>query len=198
MDWHVALAALSAILVLYSIVPYVRDIFYGTTRPSTITWFLWLFIQTIAIVAQISEGASWSIVVVIVDGLAIFVVFILSISGYGYRSLSRFDVLCGFFGVLAIILWQVTGDAIIAIVFAMVADTCAALPTIVKAYKDPWSEHAIAWGFTMTAGLVGLAATERYDAANLLFPAYLAVVNGLIFFLAFFGQRRVKKVPISG
>src|SRR3989344_2328987 len=116
MDWHIALAVLSGVLVLCSVVPYVRDIFYGTTRPNAVTWFLWLFIQTIAIVAQISEGASWSIVVVIVDGLAIFVVFILSISGYGYRSLSRFDVFCGFFGVLAIILWQVTGDAIIAIV----------------------------------------------------------------------------------
>ena len=193
MDWHIALAALSGILVLCSVVPYVRDILYGTTRPNAVTWFLWLFIQTIAIAAQLFEGASWSVVVVIVDGLTIFVVFALSISGYGYRSLSRFDISCGVFGVLAIILWQITGDAVIAIIFSIVADTCAALPTIRKAYKDPWSEHAIAWGFTMTAALVGIAATERYDAANILFPAYLACVNGLIFFLAFFGQRRLAK-----
>src|SRR3989344_5081517 len=193
MDWHVALAALSGILVLCSVVPYVRDIFYGTTRPNAVTWFLWLFIQTIAIAAQLFEGASWSVVVVIVDGLTIFVVFALSISGYGYRSLSGFDISCGIFGVLAIILWQITGDAVIAIIFSIVADTCAALPTIRKAYKDPWSEYAIAWGFTMTAALVGIAATERYDAANILFPAYLACVNGLIFFLAFFGQRRLAK-----
>lgn len=192
-DWHLALAVLSGVLILCSIIPYVRGVLYGTTRPNAVTWFLWLFIQTIAIAAQLSEGASWSVVVVIVDGLTIFVVFVLSVIGYGYRAYSRFDILCGVFGVFAIILWQTTGDAIVALAFSIVADICAALPTISKAYRDPWSEHAIAWGITMLAALVGLAANERFDLANVLFPAYLAAVNGLIFFLAFFGQRRVKK-----
>lgn len=190
MDIHLVLAAISAFLALASCVPYVRDIFYGTTRPNAVTWFLWLFIQAIAIAAQISGGASWSIIMVIADGLAIVLVFILSITGYGYRSYDRFDIGCGVLGVIAIIAWQLTGTPLIAIILSVVADGFAALPTIRKAYADPWSEHPTGWAFTTVAAVVGIASTTQWDATNLIFPAYLAVVNGLTFTLAFIGRRR--------
>lgn len=193
MDWHTILAVLAGILCFLSAIPYVRDIVYGTTRPNTTTWFLWLFIQAIAIAAQFHEGASWSIIMVIADGVTIALVFLLSVIGYGYRSFTRFDLWCGVFGIIAILLWQMTGNAILALIFSIVADTCAALPTIKKSYIDPWSENPTGWAFTMVAAILAIASTARFDAANVLFPTYLAAVNALIFALAFFGRRSRKK-----
>ncbi len=189
MDWHLIVAVISASLCFGSVIPYVRDILYGTTRPNAVTWFLWLFIQAIAIAAQIHAGASWSLVMVIADGVTIGIVFVLSVIGYGYTSYDRTDLFCGLVGVLAIVLWVVTGNALVALVLSVVADGCAAFPTLRKAYKDPWSENPTGWAFTTVAALLAIISTTRFDTANLLFPAYLAVVNGLTFALAFVGRK---------
>jgi hypothetical protein len=196
-DWHIILAAIAAILSFASVVPYVRDILYGTTRPNTITWFLWLFIQGIAIAAQFSEGASWSIIMVIADGITIMLVLVLSVIGYGYREWNAFDVVCGILGIVAIVAWQITGDAILALILSVVADALAAAPTIRKAYSDPWSENPTGWAFTAVAAVFGVLSTTSWNTANLLFPGYLALINGLTFTLAYFGRRSHRK-PKTG
>lgn len=193
MDFHIALAALSAILCIASAVPYAKDIFYGTTRPNAITWFLWLFIQAIAIAGQWSSGASFSIVLVIADGFTVAFVFVLSVIGYGYRELHAVDFLCGVLGIIAIIAWLLTGNPVLALMFAVAADLFASFPTIRKAYQDPWSEYPIGWGLTALGGVLGVASTTEFNAANLLFPFFIVFVNGTIFLLAFFGRRSEKK-----
>jgi len=193
MDWHVALAAVAGLISFASVIPYVRDIFHGTTRPNVITWGLWLFIQLIAIAAQFHEGASWSIVFVIVDGITIVIVFVLSIAGYGYREWNAFDVVCGLLGIVAIVAWQVTGNAILALVFSVLADALAALPTLRKSYVDAWSENPTGWAFTTVAAVLAVASNTEFNAANLLFPGYLVAVNGLTFLLAFIGRKTQKK-----
>jgi len=196
MDWHIALAIFAGILCFSSVIPYVRDILYGTTRPSVTTWFLWFLIQVIAIAAQFHEGASWSIIMVIVDAVTVALVFFLSIIGYGYRSFTKFDLWCGIFGIVAILSWQITDNAILALVFLIVADGSAALPTLKKAYLDPWSEYPTSWAFTMVAAMLAIVSTTRFDTVNILFPAYLAVINALTFGLTFFGRRSQNK-PIK-
>jgi hypothetical protein len=189
MDIHLVLAIVSVALTLASVIPYTRDIFHGTTRPNTVTWFLWLFIQTIAIAAQIHEGASWSLAFVLADGVTILFVFALSLSRYGYRTYDWFDAGCGILGVAAIVAWLVTGSGIVALIFSVLADTFAALPTLRKAYTDPWSEHPTGWALTASGGLVSLFATTQFNTANVLFPLYLVVINALTFSLTFIGRK---------
>ena len=189
MDWHLALAAAASLIAFSSMVPYVRDIFHGTTRPNTITWLLWMFIQAIAIAAQFAEGASWSVIFVIADGINILVVLAISLGGYGYRAWNAFDVGCGVLGVVAIIAWQVTGDGVLALIFAVAADSLAALPTLRKSFQDPWSENPEGWALTALAAGLGAAATAQYNAANLLFPSYLFLINLLTFALAVAGRK---------
>jgi hypothetical protein len=193
MNWHLALAAAASLIAFSSMVPYVRDIFHGTTRPNTITWLLWLFIQIIAISAQFYEGASWSVIFVIADGINIVIVLAISLGGYGYRAWNAFDVGCGALGVVAIIAWQATGDGVLALIFAVAADSLAALPTLRKSFQDPWSENPEGWALTALAAGLGVAATAQYNVANLLFPSYLFLINFLTFALAFVGRRTHSK-----
>jgi hypothetical protein len=197
MDWHVMLALAAAIISFSSLIPYVRDILRGTTRPNTITWGLWFFIQLIAIAAQVHEGASWSIVFVIVDGITIFVVLSFSLAGYGYRAWNIFDVWCGILGIIAIVAWQTTGSAVLALIFSVLADGLAALPTLRKAYHDAWSEHPWGWALTTVAATLGLASTTRYDPANVLFPGYLVAINGLTFLLSYIGRKTQPKPELA-
>jgi hypothetical protein len=91
--------------------------------------------------------------------------------------------------IAAVVSWQLTKQPLLAIIFAIVADMMAAIPTVVKAYKDPQSEIPTAWFMVAFAALLSLISSTILDLPNLLFPAYLLLVNGLVGTLAFFGRR---------
>lgn len=190
MNWHIVLAALSVVLEVGSLIPYLRSMARGDTRPNAVSFGLWTVLQAIAFTAQASAGASWSLIVVGVLTGSTLLITILALTGAGYRKYGLVDWLCLVSAIIAIIAWQVTGDPVAAIVFAIIGDICAVTPTIVKTYREPHTEHAGAWGLITLGTFFGALSTEKIDAANLAFPIYLTVGNGVIFLLAYFGQKR--------
>ena len=190
LSWNGTLAALSGVLAVAAGWLYIRDILKGgETRPNAVSFFLWTVLQAIALMAQIKEGASFSVVIVIMVTLNTGVVTVLALIGYGYRKYGKTDIYCALLVVAAIAGWRVTGNPVLAIGFAIVGDLFAAVPTMVKTKKDPYSEHLPAWGIIVAASIFGVLSTDRLDAANLAFPLYLVVSNGIIFALALFGRR---------
>lgn len=186
LNWHLIIAAISGILLVLGEVTYIKDTLRGEARPNAVSFFLWTVLQAIALTAQISAGASWSVVLVFFVTLTTAFVTILAISGYGYHRYGKTDFYCFIFALVAIVLWQITGNPVLAIVFAIVGDIFASWPTIVKTYRDPHSESLSSWGLFTVASIFGVFSTELWDAANLAFPVYLAIISGTIFFLAYF------------
>lgn len=192
MNWHIVLAALSVVLEVASLVPYLRSMARGDTRPNAVSFGLWTALQAIAFTAQAAAGASWSLIVVGVLTGSTLLITILALTGAGYRKYGVVDAACLAFAIVAIAAWQATGDPVAAIVFAIAGDICAIVPTLVKTYREPHTEHAGAWGLVTLSTLLGALSTEKIDAANLAFPIYLTIGNGLIFALAYFGQKRTE------
>lgn len=189
-NWYIVLAVLSAIFEIVSLVPYLRSIVRGETRPNAVSFTLWSVLQAIAFVAQVQAGASWSVVVVGMLTVSTTIITILALSGYGYRKYGIFDAGCFVFAILAIVGWQMTNNPVLAIVLAIVGDLFASVPTVVKTYREPQTEHAGAWGLVTIATLFGALSTEKIDVANLAMPIYLTVMNGTIFLFAYFGRKK--------
>ncbi len=189
-NWHIAAAVISGILSVSSAVPYIRDILRGgDTRPNAVSWFLWTVLQSIILVATLKAGASWSIVIVIFITINTTIVTILALIGYGYRKYGWLDAVCFVLAVVAIILWQLTGQPVLAILLAIFADLFASVPTLVKTYHDPRSENVAGWFLIMLAALIGGFSTEIFNTANLAYPIYVFFMNGAIFSLAYFGRQ---------
>jgi hypothetical protein len=193
-DWHLLLGSFAGILTLAAIAPYIRDILHGTTRPNIVSYVLWSSLILISILAQVSAGASWSLALLIGDFLSTATVVGLCLAGYGYGKYGRLELACFGIAVLAVVSWQLTQEPLLAIILATVADLTAAIPTILKAYRDPWSEVPGPWLIMAVASALAIASTTIFDGANLIFPAYLLLVNGLTGFLALFG-RKLKPKP---
>lgn len=189
MDYHIVLAALSGVLEVASVVPYIRDIVKGETRPNVVSFVLWTTLQVIALLAQLKAGASWSAIVVVMLTLSNLVILVFAFRGYGYRKYGYLDGVSFALCVGALVAWQTTGNPLLAIFFSIVADVCASIPTLVKTYREPRTEHAGAWGLVTLALLLGTLSTERYDAANLAMPFYLTLMMGTIFILALRGRK---------
>ena len=193
LNWHLILGIISGIIAMLAVIPYVKDILHGSTRPNIVSWFLWVLLLSISIFAQYSAGASWSLLFLIGDLVGTSIIFILCLAGYGYGKYGWIEVVCFSLAIIAIVSWQLTNQPILAIVFSIIADAMASVPTIVKAYRDPWSEDASQWLIIGVASILAILSTTIWNPANIIFPAYLLLVNGTIGALSLFGRRLKQK-----
>ena len=193
LDWHLVVGTIGGVLAMVAVIPYIKDILHGTTRPNIVSFSLWAVLLAISIVAQMSAGASWSVVLLIGDLIGTSSIVVLCLIGYGYGKYGWLELVCTILAIIAIVSWQLTHEPVLALVFAVVADLMAAVPTIVKAYRDPWSEAPTQWLLIALASALAIASTTIFDPANLIFPVYLLLVNGTTGTLAFFGRRLMHK-----
>jgi uncharacterized membrane protein YoaK (UPF0700 family) len=196
MNWHLALGVIGGIIALFAIIPYIKDILKKTTRPNTVSWSIWAFLLLISILAQLNAGASWSIILLVGDFIGTSTIVVLCLIGYGYGKYSWLEWTCLTLAILAIISWQTTRQPVLAIAFAIIADAMAAIPTLVKTYRDPWSEHPTMWLIVALGALLSILSTTIFNLPNLLFPAYLLAVNGTTGILALVG-RSLKEKPAA-
>jgi hypothetical protein len=189
MDWHPWLGSIAGVGQALAVIPYVKDVLRGTTRPNIVSWSLWTLAVLITLAAQITAGASWPALILVGATVANVTVIVLALFGYGYTKFGTVEWICLFLSLAALIFWRITEQPLVAIGFAITADCIAYIPTLVKTYKDPFSETAVYWLLLVVTDLMAIASTTLFNAANLAFPIYYASINTVLFGLIIFGQR---------
>ena len=190
-NWHATLGLLSGLLIFFAIVPYIRDVLKHKTRPNAVSWFGWTLLLSIGAAAQIKEGASFSVLLLVGDIVGTGITFLLSLQ-YGVTKYTLFDRLSLIFGLLAIGMWVVTQNPLTALVLSVVADLIVSLPTVKKAVTDPLSETPSSFVMFALAAALGVISTTKIDVANLLFPVYLLVINSVIAVASLRGRSVIK------
>lgn len=132
----------------------------------------------IASAAALSKHNGWATLPVFMAGFGPLLVFIASfINKKSYWKLEKFDYLCGLFSVLALILWGITKNPSVAIIFAIASDALAAMPTLIKAWKYPETETAAAFTTGIFNALTSFAAIKIWNFPALAFPIYLIIID---------------------
>ena len=119
--YKVILAILAAVIALISYIPYFRNMFSGKTKPHAFSWLVWTVLLSIGFAAQVVEkggAGAW------ITGSTAFLCFVIFGCALfkGERDFSRFDWLCLLGAGIAIVLWRVTNDALIAVVLVVLID----------------------------------------------------------------------------
>ena len=68
-----------------------------------------------------------------------------------YWKITVFDMLCGLFSLLALLAWMITENPASAILFAILADALAGVPTLVKAFSHPETETGVSYALFFVA-----------------------------------------------
>ena len=176
---------LGAALNLIGSVTYVVATVKGKTKPNRVTWFLWALAPLIAFGAMVGEGVSP------LDGLMTFMVgfgplmiFIASfVNEKSVWKITKFDVICGGLSVLGIIAWALTRTGNIAILFSVLADGLALLPTLVKSWKEPETENYVVFMNGAISAMITLFALKTYNFEHVAFPVYILAACSLLFVL---------------
>ncbi|MEO3852726.1 hypothetical protein ABGB09_34775 [Streptomyces sp. B8F3] len=91
--------------------------------------------------------------------------------------LGAFDLAGAVVACAALGVWLGLGEAAPAVVFAVAADAAAALPTVVKAWRDPPSENLLFSVLVGTGATVTLLTISSWSPAAWAFAAYVLTLS---------------------
>lgn len=191
------LVILGAALNLIGSATYALATLKGKTKPNRVTWFLWALAPLIAFSASIKDGVGLPSLMTFMVGFGPLIIFLCSfVNRKAFWKISTLDIVCGAISILALVLWLVTGSGFIAILFSILADLIAGIPTLVKAYKSPETENYSVFLFGSISAIITLLAIDKYEFSYYAFPAYILVICAVLFVLIKFPTFRLKRAEL--
>lgn len=163
---------------------YLVDTVKGKTKPNRVTWFMWALAPLVAFFAEIKQGVGLQSLMTFMVGFSPLLIFIASfVNRKSEWKITKLDIICGSLSLLGLILWAVTRHGNIAILFAIIADGLAALPTIVKSYRAPETENYWVFLAAMVSAGITLLTITMWNFEHYAFPVYILAVCTILFVL---------------
>lgn len=158
---------------------YIKGIFSGKTKPNFVTWFMWMLAPFIGAFLQIQAGATFvSTLPVFMAGFVPLLVLVGAlIKRNAYFKITLFDIFCGIFSLIALILWILTRDTVISVIFAILADGFAAIPTLIKSWKFPETEKGLTYLPGVINNTIGLFITKNWIFSIYSLYIYFILMN---------------------
>ena len=172
---------------------YIKDTLKWETKPNKVTWGIWAAAPIIGSFAMFfSQWFNWNILPVFMAGFIPLLIFLSSfINKNSYWKLWKLDYICLFSAILALILWQITDNPLLAIIFSILADFIAAIPIIIKAYKFPETETVFPFFTWLITNLSAFLVIKEWKIEEYLFPLYLVIICSILI-LAYYWKRILK------
>lgn len=162
---------------------YIKSIIYGKTRPSLISWSIWALAPLIAVFLQIKAGAGLSFLSSFMSGFGpLLVVIFALIYKKGFWKITKFDVVCGALALIALVIYIITNKLGISILFAILSDGLAAIPTIRKSWKFPETESILSYVGGLISNTLALLIIHNWKFSIYSFSVYLITINIIIIF----------------
>jgi len=170
------------------------DVYKGNAQPNRISWLLVGAFAMLAFFSSRDEGAGAQAYFTLVTGLNPLAVVVLSFfNKKAYWRITKRDYSLGAVAVLSAIVWFATGEGAIALIFAIIADFFAGLPTLIKAYQKPESESGLLFAICILTSGITLLTISDWTFANFAFPAYILGFCGLMVYSIYIRPRDKSK-----
>ena len=178
---------ISLIIGLFGYYVYIKAMVKGQNQPHLFSWLIWAIISAIIFVAQFtnhSGAGSWAAGITTLGCLSIC---FLSLK-YGEKKITRGDIFALIFALCIIVIWQLTQNALYAVLLAGLIDFTAYLPTLRKCWHKPYHENITGHIISIAKFVFAIAAIEHYSLITLFNPIVVVVMN--IFLITYLFIRR--------
>lgn len=171
------------ILSLLSPISYTRSMVQGKARPHRVTRLIVLLASIAGILGVLGSTNQAGIIFAIIFLVRAAYLMLMSLI-YGEGGSSLLDKYCLTIGVLALLLFFMTGSGLLAISLGILADLIGYIPTFVKTYHKPDSEDPLFFAVEGLASLFAVFAVWELRA-DILFPIYFVLCNVAVVFLIY-------------
>lgn len=189
MSLKILFTILSVIAGLSAFFPYLLDVFRNKTKPHAFTWLIWGITQGTATTALWVGGGGLATISLTIGTFLVLLVFLLSLK-QGTRHITKSDIISLIFAIIAIMIWWLTNNPLIAVWLVVVVDLVGYYPTFRKSYSHPWDETLLSWAIWPVANMFTILALESYNLLTLSYIVPIFVTN--IMFVIFLLNRRKK------
>jgi hypothetical protein len=168
-------SAVAIVLTFLALLPYIRSIKQGITRPHVFSWVIWGSATLVIFLAQLSDNAgagAWPIGVSSI--LTLYIAYLAWVKTLD-NTITRIDWWFLILAISALPLWYFTADPLWAVVIMTVVDLSGFGPTLRKAYAHPHDEQLMFYMIFVVRNIFIIFALEHYSPTTLLFPAVTAV-----------------------
>jgi len=180
----------AGILMIIVMFPYVRSIvFTRETKLNRASWAIWGTIGIINLAAYFCAGERETIWFVIASALNPVIIFILSLK-FGEKRWHASDTACLALAAVALIIWKLTGNPVLALVAGLTADVLGGIPTFLKVIRNPHSENLAGWAIGLAASICNVFAVKQWTVANSIYTGYMVFAFLIIIIPIAIGQSR--------
>jgi hypothetical protein len=184
---------LALVIAVYGNFFYIRDTLKGQTKPNRVSFFLWGLAPLISFFAQLKASAGIQIIYTLSVSILAFAILLASLyNKNAFWKISKFDILCGGFALLALIILITTNQPILVLVLSVLADFFAALPTLIKSYNYPNTETTSAYAIEIIGSAITLLTIHHFTFTKFFFAGYILLMNSLFTALLSFSPKKVK------
>jgi hypothetical protein len=162
---------------------YFKNMFFGQTKPNLVSWFIWMLAPFLGVFFQLQAGARLSVIPVFMAGFGPFLVLLVSLlKKNGYWKITFLDAVCGTLSIIALVLYVLTKNPTTSVIFVILSDGLAALPTLVKSWHFPESETSSIYLAGIFSQIIGLLIIKNWIFPIYSFNIYLILINISIVF----------------
>lgn len=183
------LSLLAGILVVVALVPYIRAILAGYTRPSKASWIIWCFLTVVTTVGMHQAGSLNFQIAIIAIGDVVVLCLAFKYGTPGWKPVEKWSLVGGAAGVLW---WAVTQNPLYGILISQVVNFAGSIPTFTKTWEDPASEDKTAWTIIAISSLLQTIASMMgpWTLEALAQPVTFLVLQVVMVFLIYVRPRR--------
>jgi len=168
---------------LVAYVFYFQSILKGHSKPNLVSWIIWTLAPFIAVFFQLKAGAGLVSIPTLLAGLGpLSVVIFYIFKKEAYWKLGMFDFICGALAMFALVLYIFTHNLGISMLFAVLSDGLAAVPTITKSWSFPDTENVGPYLAGVFGNTLGLLIITNWIFTIYAFSVYNILINVIIIF----------------
>lgn len=185
----VLLLALSIVVTICGLYPYLKQTAKGAVKPRLVTWGVWFTLALVMSISALIEGHTASAVLSLQGVAGCLLVFILGWKS-GSRDVSQLDIGCLIGATAGIVALVVLKNPSAALLIAVLVDAIAFVPTLHHAWKKPFEEGLAC--YVSNFGASTLVFTSAMISAagfmGVVYPIYSITFNLAMAMLIFFGR----------
>lgn len=181
-NWKLILSLLNLPIILYTYIPYIKDILKGNSKPHLYTWLVWSVTVFIAALGIVHGGSLWSSLFVWTGFICVIIITILSIR-YGTNDIRKSDKYSLFMAVVAMCAWAIFNNPFISVLLVTLIDFVGYFPTIRKTINDPSSELPIFWLLSSLLSWVGIISATEYNFYTVFYLSMTGICNMIVFLI---------------
>jgi hypothetical protein len=175
-------------LTLMAYFPYIRSIILGKIKPHVFSWVIWGITTFVVFLAQLEDKGGLGAWPIGVSGIITLFVALLSYIKRADIAITKMDWIFFILALSSLPLWYLSSDPLWAVVILTTVDLFGFVPTIRKAYIEPYSESQSFFALFVVRNVVAIMALENYSVTTVLFPVAISIA--CVFLMAMIASRR--------